>query len=534
MADKLKEIWAKIQEWWNKFTTKQKTIIVIIAATVVFTFVIVMYAVSRPQYTKLGTYANTSESAEVVDILNGAGITHRESDDALTIEVVTDQLYQANLALGSAGISSDVMKYDDFVNDSMSATSADKERQWQLYKQAELQKTLQAQSSVKRATVILDIPSRNGTLASQQEEASAFITLELDGNLTSSQAAGLARCAATSLGNATTANITIMDTDANLLFAGGDDYSAAGIASSLQELKNQSESMIANQLKRVLLGTNQYTNATVTSHLDVDFSEYQESVKEYYANEGYTQGLYAQQDLFESSSTNDGGGIPGTDSNDGENLTTYVNPDYGSSETTQTESSTSYLPNERATSKVTPAGGINYENSSVAISLIKLREYHEETVKRQGLLDGVTWEEFKDAHSEDIKLEVDPEYYSMAANATGISEDKITIIAYESPVFFDKEGMGVSGTDILSIVMIVLILGLLAFVVFRSMRSKQKVEEEEELSVESMLQSTPESVLEDIDVETKSETRKMIEKFVDDNPEAAANLLRNWLNEDWN
>ena len=131
MADKLKEIWAKIQEWWNKFTTKQKTIIVIIAATVVFTFVIVMYAVSRPQYTKLGTYANTSESAEVVDILNGAGITHRESDDALTIEVVTDQLYQANLALGSAGISSDVMKYDDFVNDSMSATSADKERQWQ-------------------------------------------------------------------------------------------------------------------------------------------------------------------------------------------------------------------------------------------------------------------------------------------------------------------------------------------------------------------------------------------------------------------
>ena len=66
------------------------------------------------------------------------------------------------------------------------------------------------------------------------------------------------------------------------------------------------------------------------------------------------------------------------------------------------------------------------------------------------------------------------------------------------------------------------------------MRSRQEATEEEELSVESMLQSTPESVLEDIDVETKSETRKMIEKFVDDNPEAAANLLRNWLNEDWN
>ena len=42
-----------------------------------------------------------------------------------------------------------------------------------------------------------------------------------------------------------------------------------------------------------------------------------------------------------------------------------------------------------------------------------------------------------------------------------------------------------------------------------------------------------EGILDDIEVETKSETRKLIEKFVDENPEAAANVLRNWLNEDW-
>ena len=59
------------------------------------------------------------------------------------------------------------------------------------------------------------------------------------------------------------------------------------------------------------------------------------------------------------------------------------------------------------------------------------------------------------------------------------------------------------------------------------------VVEEEEVSVESLLQSTPENTLEDLEVETKSETRKLIEKFVDENPEAVASLLRNWLNEDW-
>jgi flagellar M-ring protein FliF len=39
--------------------------------------------------------------------------------------------------------------------------------------------------------------------------------------------------------------------------------------------------------------------------------------------------------------------------------------------------------------------------------------------------------------------------------------------------------------------------------------------------------------MEDIEIESKSEARKLIDKFVDENPEAAANLLRNWLSEEW-
>ena len=81
--------------------------------------------------------------------------------------------------------------------------------------------------------------------------------------------------------------------------------------------------------------------------------------------------------------------------------------------------------------------------------------------------------------------------------------------------------------------MIIIILALLAFVILRSMRTGEEVEEEEELSIENLLQSTQEPELEDINVDDKSDARKIIEKFVDENPDAAANLLRNWLNDDW-
>ena len=95
----------------------------------------------------------------------------------------------------------------------------------------------------------------------------------------------------------------------------------------------------------------------------------------------------------------------------------------------------------------------------------------------------------------------------MIANATGIPVENISIIAYDEPIFQYSSG-GRSLSDYLQIILAVLILLLLGYVVFRSTRKEKPVEIE-------------------------SETRLLIEKFVEENPEAAASLLRNWLNDEW-
>ena len=79
-------------------------------------------------------------------------------------------------------------------------------------------------------------------------------------------------------------------------------------------------------------------------------------------------------------------------------------------------------------------------------------------------------------------------------------------------------------------------MGLLLFVVFRAMKPAEVVETEPELSVERLLATTRENQsLEDIEFGEKSETRKMIEKYIDENADAVAALLRNWLSDDgWN
>lgn len=529
MQDRAKELLQKVLDWWNKFTSKQKTIIVGIAAIVVFTFVILVYVFSKPQYTLWRTCENTTESAEIKEILESAEITYQMSDDALSIEVLTSQLSQAHLAVAAAGYVPDAWSIDDVNTGGFSTTEADKQRRYEEFMEAELETAIESQNAVRKAEVLLDVPDQTGTLIASSEEISAYIQLTLQDKMTTDQAANIAKAVATSLGTSIE-NVTIVDTDANMLYSGEEDYSMAGKANSMLQLKSQAEGLIEAQVRKVLIGTKQYDLVEVASNLDVDYSSYESAVKEYYTNEDKDQGYYSHRYEYESENSGSSGGVPGTDSND-ENGYLWQTGD--NSESTVRETETDYLVNEMMESTITAPGVIKYEDSAMTVSAISYRVIKEEDVKRQGLLAGVSWEEYKLANNAIVKLEVSEDIYKAVSTATRIPIEEISILAYEEPLFVDAEGLNVSTTDVLSIVLIIIILALLAVVVLKSMEGRKEVSEEEELSVETLLQSSPDPEIEDIELEAKSETRKMIEKFVDENPESAANLLRNWLNEDW-
>ena len=123
MAEKLKGVLGKILEWWNKFTSKQKTIIVAITAVVILTLAIIIYAFSRPQYERLGTYETSKEGAEVISILEENGIAHQESDDLMSISVEKGKLSAAIYALAEGGYKAGALEYKDVVDTGMSITS---------------------------------------------------------------------------------------------------------------------------------------------------------------------------------------------------------------------------------------------------------------------------------------------------------------------------------------------------------------------------------------------------------------------------
>ena len=537
MADRLKALWQKILDWWNQFTAKQKTLIVGAGSVILLTIIILVSVLNKPQYVLLVNANSTKEASEIKELLDSNSINYKMSDDGLEFKVLKKDQGNASLLLGANDIQSYAYTIDNVTDGSFSTTESDKQKKYVLYLESRLESDfINRFTDIKSANVQLHIPDNDGTLIGNQEESSASILLELDDNATFNEdnAAFLARAVAKAIGNSSTKDIVILDTNGNMLFAGDEDSTISGMASTQLSLKAKAEQLVKNEVKKVLLGTKLYDNIEVASNLVMDFSHEETTEHNYTPAEDQTQGVLSHEDTYNAENVNGVSGIPGTDTN-ADNETTYVTQDNTNSTSTITEESRDYLPNEKITTRTNQPGAIQYESSSISVTAINYVVVKEEDYD-SAANNNMTWKEYKLANAEPAVLTVPVEVIDVVSKATGIDSANVAMAAYTEYVFFDRTGANITVTDILQIVMILIILGLLAFIIVRSMWTKKQTQEEAEpepLSVEQLLESQPEESLEDIEMDTGSETKKLIEKFVDENPEAAAVLLRNWLNEDY-
>ena len=535
MLDRLRAIPQKILDWWNKFNSKQKTIIISVIAGVALTLAILTTLLMQPQYETLITCESTKEASEITALLEEDKIEFLTTDDGLIISVQKKDIATATLLLGANSFPADSYSIENALAGGFSTTEADKTKRYKLYLESLMEDQLEQQEAIDAAYVTLSIPDNDGTLLAKEQESYASVMLDINTELETGVADNYARSVATALGNTTVDNITIIDMDGNLLFSGIDaaESGASNVNASNQiALKKEAERLVKQEVSQVLLGTNLFEDVKVAPNLIMDFSATNQTKHNYTPADGQSQGVLSHENTYESEGSGGTGGVPGTDTN---TETTYVVEDDTTSNYSVVEESRDYLPNEEIIDTSIPPGSIKYAESSIAVTASHYVVYKEADLKAQGLLDGISFDEFVAANSEKVKKEADTELIALVSNATGIPAEKISIMAYDVPLFQENEGIGVGIADVLQIALIVVILGLLGFVVLSGMRGdKKNAKAEEELSVESLLTSTKEhSSVEDIDLESKSETRIMIEKFVDENPEAVAALLRNWLNEDW-
>lgn len=530
MADRAKQILKQLLDTWNKFTSKQKTIIISAALIVIFAFALLIVLMQRTEYEKLTISETTKDAAEVAELLKDEGITYKVGNDNLTIYVDAEKYSDAMFLLASNDMPSTGLGVDELLNNSLSTTNSDRTLKLNLYFQNQLRNSITKMEGITDAEVYYLPSESSDSILAEAKDTSASVILKTDDDFEEKTAETIAEVVASVIGNESPESIKVADQYGNLLYGGGDDL-YSGTVNSTADYKERLRNNYINNLYAGLIKSG-FDDAVIMPNLDFNMDVVNELYKQYTPAEGQDQGLLSHSYTYESENAGTSGGVPGTDSND---ETTYTTTDSSSTNGTVDIQENDYLPNYKETNTQYEVGAVRPENSTIGIVLTKATTYKEEDLETQGLLQGTTFEQYALANSARITLTIDDSLYALVSAATGIAVDNITINAYEQPVYVPKTVTIRHWTDYLQIILAVLIVALLVFVVFRGVRPVEVTELEPELSVEQLLATTKENQsIEDIEFNEGSEVRRMIEKFVDEKPEAVAQLLRNWLNEDWN
>lgn len=541
MREKVKEIPEKFKVFWDKYTSKQKTIVIAIICVVLIAIGVVAWLASRPTWSKFQVFDSVDDANTMTKALDDQSITWKASSDGKTIYVHQDDMTNALYAMSDNGLTDKGYTWDAAFDNSMSTTESEKDQKRVLALQSEIRQSLIQYKFIDDANVFINVPETTYTVLSSDdaETAKTSITASIELNdknkdlLDDKTAETLAYWLANTVGT-DVKNVIINDTDGKCIYNGNTSDGLGGVLTGgSTEYCNKLRNTIADNVTTLLIRCG-YDDAQVgTDGIQFDMNKIETLTKEYSVDDGREYGYPTNLYTYSSKGASGNGGTPGTDSNDSD--TDYVNnSSSGTSNTVDVQKLTDLLTNEKVQNIKQETPAIKLADSSLGIVVRKYTVYKEDDLKADGTLDKTTWDQFISQNNKISTTTVSTDEINLISAATGVSANKITVLAYNVPQFVSstKSSNGIS--NYLMIILTVLIIALLIFVILRGASPLAAEDEEPELSVEQLLATTKENQsLDDIEFSDKSETRKMIEKFVDENPEAFAQLLRNWLNDEW-
>ncbi|MCL2461130.1 MAG: flagellar M-ring protein FliF [Defluviitaleaceae bacterium] len=525
---------------WKALGRNQKIQIIAIAAVIVLALVFTLYLTMRTKMVMLVDNKDLTVISEMRAAVSDAGIASRVTDSGRGLEVDAKRAVDAQVILAEQNLMSDtsgnLFTYQDALSYSgMGTTETIKKENLKKAKESELSQALTTFTGITGAVVTLTLPENSTFFREPVDQARASALITTSRTLDKSEALGIANFLRASVDGLTLDNIEIIDQNYNLVYSGSQGANG-GIGTALeqeQDRKTEMEMKLRAQLAPLA------DEIKVTANLKFDWSSSSTDSTQFQTPvAGSDTGIVSSETVTSQSSTGtQTGGEPGTNAN------AQTTPQYqaggAAGASAKANSRTSdYAVNRTDTHTETAVGGLLPDQSSIAIMLYYHPVYDQAQMTAGGSLSGQTWDQFK-AATATREVPVDQSIVDNVVAATGIAN--VSVKAYEIPHFVDEVKTAMNVQQIIIFVVLAILILLLAYGIIARAKPAVITETEPELSVEELLMSTrmdeeketeAEKLME-IEFNKESETKKQIEKFVAERPEAVAQLLRNWLNNEW-
>jgi flagellar M-ring protein FliF len=546
MPERVNEFVQPLRDRWSAFDQAQKIRIAAAALVVIVALAIVVFLTTRTTYAVAARDLSDVDARQAATVLDENGIRNRLTPDGLGTAVEVDQSrrHEARVLIETMGLVADRnFTYEDALDFSgIGATEMVTRQNLQRARQNDLETALRAMDAVLWATVELNLPDENRWFVPSTNVATASIIVSTTRRLTANEGSSIARFISRSVRGLEMENIVVLDTEYNVLFSGDELEDDDSPLSDLMDLMVEERVRVTTSVRGMFIHNYDEVSVVPNLYYSPEFAEGEQVTFEAPIAE-MEGGLPLSENILRATARGQQiAAEPGLMPN-AATIPSYPFAIPSEMHATQDEQQRYFALNQfRRTWREIPSS-YDRDLSTITVTLINRVEHRQETLAQRngGSFDEHDWLDFQNEtrHAPaNITQEHLDAYARMISGATGIPLEHIQVFAWDTPVFVPQVQNDPNIGQFIMFGILALLLGLLAFSMIRSRTREEDVDEiEPELSVEGLLASTQmEEELEEDQLETISyadgiEAKHKLDTFIDEKPEAAASLLRHWLNE---
>ena len=516
----IRKLFAQINEFWSGKSKIFQRNVIIGAVAAVAAIAILSAVLTRVDYAPLYTNLSSEDSGQLLSTLESIGVSARVSGS--TVEVPTAQRDRLRMQLADQGFPKN-SKNLDIVAQGQGIMLTDKDKQVYVTAQLEqnIRNALKTMSGVKDAYVNLTMPENTGiVLSGNKTDARASVVLTLGGGeLTANQIKAVYLLVQNSVANLSPENISIVDSNMNVLeYSSGDD-STAGISDRLAFQKSVQQGMQKQiqALLEPLLGAGKVTSQV---HVVLDWEDRVTDTEQFSPPVGYNEGLVRSMERTKETIKNGTGAVAtGTTTNTG--TTTYP--------------------------AITSDGG-NYSKDDQRINY-ELNSLKERIIKEKGAVKELSVSVI--INSTDLKTDLSDDVKDLVVMAVGAQPDNVTVKSLPMAGSSSVQAMVNTANEqaaaalkaqqmryYIAIGAIALLILVAMMLIFRNRAMARKAEMAAAEALAAAAQREADEQRTDLETASAislvgdSGTKVQIGKFIETNPELVTNLLRSWLADD--
>ncbi len=526
MPEALKRFGQQIAEYWKNLDKSQKRRIYITSAILAVSIILGLIWITRPNNVVLVSGADPKEVKEMQAILSERGIKNSVMGGNLIVDMKDSD--RARFELAASGYPKHGMTFADALElISFNSTESDKKQVWKERDRQSIIAQLKMFDFIEDAEIQIVVPEKSYFDNVEKKPTAAVTVKTRDGTLTPSQVEGIKAVVSKSIEGLDPEDITVVDTTGRMFDSEYADSTMAAL-NTQESLRLKRKYELTNAVYELFnVQSDAYDMVKVVVNPVLDFDRQVSQSREISSPEGAEPGLglvESSEVIKESVVNTAAAGVPGIETNPGDEPPVYQIGDNQNGNYQKNHSVYSYLYNQTETEHEKAVGNIIPEKTTATITLM-----YGNRVKDDSRLTPEYIEAFRQA----------------AGNAIGVPPQNVSVVSLKlapaevaEPTLNDRLKEIVNDYGFFAVMMVLILVLMISAIPRRKQEEVAELaaaaaEEQAAVAVPRFVAPEPTEPLPEIDLEEKSEVKKQIDKFVTQKPEAVAQLLRNWLSEDW-